>query len=327
MLPQRAGNLLGSAPMDVFAGHRALTRSLRAPAITIGNFDGVHRGHAALVERARALAGPAGGEAVVLTFDPHPTQVLAPHLAPVLINTPARKLELLAAAGADAVVLEPFDAALAARSADAFVEDILVGALGARHVVVGGDFTFGKGRGGNVATLTAAGARLGFGVSVVPPVTVDGEVASSTRVRAYLRVGEPERAAALLGRPYDVDGVVVRGAGRGRGLGIPTANIAPEGELLASPGIYAVTLERVGVDPRPLPAVASLGTNPTFVEGGALVLEVMVLDFDADLYGARVRVGFVARLRDEARYDSVDALLAQIHADIAAARAVFAADR
>lgn len=311
--------------MDVFAGHRALSRSLRAPAIAIGNFDGVHRGHAALVRQARSLAGP-HGDAVVLTFDPHPVQVLAPHAAPPLITTPARKLELLEAAGADAVIVEPFTPELAALDADAFVAEVLAGACGVRHVVVGADFTYGKARGGNVDTLAAAGKRHGFDVAIVTPVTVDGEVASSTRVRGYLRAGDARRAAALLGRPYDVDGEVVRGAGRGKGLGIPTANVRPDGTILASPGIYAVTLERVGGGPHPpLPAVASLGTNPTFTDAGALVLEVHVLDFDADLYGARVRVGFVERLRDEARYDSVDALLAQIHADIAAARAIFGA--
>jgi riboflavin kinase/FMN adenylyltransferase len=311
-------------PMDVFAGHRSLTRRLSAPAIAIGNFDGVHRGHAALVHQARQLAG-AHGESVVLTFDPHPTQVLAPHVAPPLICTLARKLELLEAAGADAVVVEPFTTELAALTADDFVANVLAGALGARHIVVGADFTYGKSRGGNVETLAAAGSRHGFDVTVVPPVTVDGEVASSTRVRGYLRGGDPLRATALLGRRYDIDGVVVRGAGRGKGLGIPTANIGYTCDLLAQPGIYAVTLQRTGLDRAPLHAVASLGTNPTFTEAGApLVLEVHVLDFDADLYDAPVRVGFVERLRDEARFDSVDALVAQIHADIARARAIFA---
>ncbi len=310
--------------MDVFAGHRALTRPLRAPAITIGNFDGVHRGHAALIARARALAAPAGGEAVVLTFDPHPTRVLAPAHAPPLVTTTARKIELLASAGADAVVVEPFTRELAALTADRFVDEILAGALGARHVVVGADFIYGQGRGGNVATLEAAGARHGFTVDVVAPVTVGGEIASSPRVRAHLRAGDPVAAAAVLGRPYDVDGVVVRGAGRGKGLGVATANVAPDGALLAAPGIYAVTLAREDGDGRALPAVASLGTNPTFVADGGLVLEVHVLDFDGDLYGARVRIGFVAWLRAEARFDTVDALLVQIHDDIARARARFA---
>ena len=311
--------------MDVFAGHGALTRPLRGPAVAIGNFDGVHRGHAALLARARGFADAHGGEAVALTFDPHPTQVLAPHVAPRLITTLARKLELLAQHGLDATVVEPFTAALAALSAPAFVEQVLVRALGARHVIVGHDFTYGKGRAGTVTTLAAEGARHGFTVEVVEAVEVAGEVASSTRIRGYLRGGDLERAAALLGRPWDVDGVVVRGAGRGKGLGIPTANVAPEGELLVSPGIYAVTLARQDRDRQPLPAVASLGTNPTFVDGGALTLEVHVLDFDADLYGEVVRVGFVARLRDEARYDSVEALLHQIDLDITAARARFAA--
>ncbi len=310
--------------MDVFAGHGALTRALHRPAIAIGNFDGVHRGHGALIARARELAAPGGGEAVVLSFDPHPVQVLAPHVAPTMITTLARKLELLATAGADAVIVEPFTPALAALTADAFVDEVLAGACGVRHVVVGGDFTYGKGRGGNIDTLAAAGARHGFEVAVVAPVTVDGELASSTRVRGYLRGGDLARATALLGRPYDVDGVVVRGASRGKGLGIPTANVHTDGDLLARSGIYAVTLAHP-TDGRPLPAVASLGTNPTFVDGGALVLEVHVLDFDEDLYDRRVRVGFIGRLRDEARFDSVEALLAQIHADIAAARALFAA--
>ncbi|HVK76034.1 MAG TPA: bifunctional riboflavin kinase/FAD synthetase [Kofleriaceae bacterium] len=313
--------------MDVLAGHRALGRSLRAPAIAIGNFDGVHRGHAALLERARERARAGGGEAVALTFDPHPTQVLAPHVAPRQLTTLARKLELLAEAGLDAAVVEPFTAELARLPAPAFVEQVLVGALGARHVIVGHDFTYGQGRAGTVSTLAAEGARLGFTVDVIDAVTVGGEVASSTRIRGYLRGGDLRRAATLLGRPWDVDGVVVRGAGRGKGLGIPTANVTPEGDLLVAPGIFAVTLARKDGDGRPLPAVASLGTNPTFVEAGALTLEVHVLDFDADLYGAAVRVGFVERLRDEARFDSVDALLRQIDEDIAQARTILSAPK
>ena len=211
--------------------------------------------------------------------------------------------------------------------ATAFVDEILAGALGARHVVVGADFCYGRGRAGTVATLTADGARAGFATIVVPPVMVGDRPASSTRARAALTAGDLDGARALLGHGYDVDGVVVRGAGRGKGLGIPTANVAPDGAILASPGIYAVTLARLDRGGAPLPAVASLGTNPTFVEGGGLVLEVHVLDFDADLYGERVRVEFVARLRDEARYDSVAALLAQIDRDIADARARLSGSR
>jgi|JI10StandDraft_1071094.scaffolds.fasta_scaffold04640_8 riboflavin kinase/FMN adenylyltransferase len=310
--------------MEVFAGHRALTRPLRAPAIAIGNFDGVHRGHAALIARVRAAADASGGEAVVLTFEPHPAQVLVPELAPLRLTTPARKLELLAAAGVDAVVVEPFSAELAAMTAPAFVSDLLVGALSARTIVVGADFAYGRGRTGTASILVSDAGRLGAAVELVPPVTVAGEVVSSTRIRGYLRGGDLDRARALLGRRHDVDGVVVRGAGRGRGLGVPTANVAADGDLVLGPGIYACTLRLQGgadgADGGPWPAVASLGTNPTFVDRGPLSFEVHVLDFDRDLYDRRVRVELVARLRDEARYTTVDALLAQIATDIADAR-------
>ena len=318
--------------MEVFAGHRALTRPLRAPAIAIGNFDGVHRGHAALIARARAAADATGGEAVVLTFEPHPAQVLVPQLAPPRLTTPARKLELLAAAGVDVAIVEPFSPALAAMTAPAFVAELLCGALAARTVVVGEDFAYGRGRTGTTTTLVTDAARHGATVDVVAPVTVDGEVVSSTRIRGYLRGGDLARAHTLLGRRFDVDGAVVRGAGRGKGLGIPTANVAPDGDLFVAPGIYACTLrvldDRGGGDGagETWPAVASLGTNPTFVERGPISFEVHVLDVDRDLYDRRVRVELVARLRDEARYDTVEALLAQIAVDIADARAIFAAD-
>ncbi len=315
--------------MDVLAGHRAPHRALRSPAIAIGNFDGIHHGHAALLARAKERAAATGGEVVVLTFDPHPTRVLVPHLAPPLLTTTARKLELLAAAGVDAVVVEPFTAELAALPAPAFITEVLVRSLGARHLIVGHDFSYGQARSGTVETLAAEGACHGFTVDVVAAVTVDGEVASSSRIRRYLRGGDLARATALLGRPWDIDGVVVRGAGRGKGLGIPTANIAPAGDLLVAPGIYAVTLacKGPGAAGPARPAVASLGTNPTFVDAGALTLEVHVLDFDADLYDAEVRVALIARLRDEARYDTVDALLRQIDEDIAQARVILRAPK
>lgn len=308
--------------MRVVDDLRALTSPLERPAIAIGNFDGVHRGHAALFATARRVAD--GGPVCALTFEPHPAQVLAPHAAPPRIATAARKLELLAAAGVDVTVVMPFSLDFAATTAASFTDELLADTLGARHVIVGGDFTYGRGRAGTTATLAEAGARRGFATHVVAPVTADDAVISSTRIRRLLADGDVIAAARLLGHRYDVDGTVVRGAGRGKGLGIPTANVAPTGPILARPGIYACTLTRRD-DRAPLPAVASLGTNPTFVADGALVLEVHVLDFDADLYGAPVRVELLARLRDEARYDTVDALLAQIAQDIAEARAVLAA--
>jgi riboflavin kinase/FMN adenylyltransferase len=311
--------------MRVFDGHRTF-EAMPSPVVVIGNFDGVHLGHRALIDAARARADELGGSVVVLTFDPHPTAVLAPHLASSMLTSRARKLELLAAAGVDACVIEPFTHAFAALPAPAFVDQVLHGAFGARHVVVGWDFTYGQGRGGTTSTLEAHGARVGFGVTIVGKITVGDVPASSTRIRGALRGGDLPTAERLLGRRYDLDGVVVRGAQRGRAIGVPTANLDPDVDLILAPGIYACTL---ALDPpggaAPLPAVASLGTNPTFAEhGGRLVLEVHVLDWDGDLYDQRVRVTFVARLRDEAKFDGVDALIQQIQKDIADARTALA---
>lgn len=308
--------------MDVIRGHQHAP-AWEGAAIAIGNFDGVHVGHRALIERARELAAAHDAKSVALTFDPHPAAVLSPQGAPPRLTSLARRLELLAAAGLDAVVVEPFTRDLASLTPNAFIDNVVLRALTARAIVVGYDFSYGQGRAGTTDALRAHAGAAGVEVEVVPPVEVGGEVASSTKVRGYLRSGDLARATVLLGRRWDVDGKVVHGAKRGRAIGVPTANIAPESDLVVSPGIYAVTLEREGQPA--LPAVASLGTNPTFVEQGGLVLEVHVLDWDGDLYEQRVRTAFVAKLRDEQKYDSVDALLVQIRADIVAARAALRA--
>lgn len=299
-------------------------------AVAIGNFDGVHLGHRALLRAARERADHHGLRAVALTFDPHPSALLSPKGAPPMISSLARRLELIASCDMDATVVEPFTRELAAQQPEAFVEQVLLGALGARVVIVGYDFNYGCERAGSIATLRAHGARAGFEVIVVDPVELEGAPVSSTRVRQALRAGELDTATRLLGRRWDVDGIVVHGAKRGRTIGVPTANIAPDSELLIAPGIYAVTLGVVnssstgGSDPVHRPAVASLGRNPTFVDGGSYVLEVHVLDWDGDLYDQRVRTTFVARLRDELKFDSVDALVEQIRQDIADARPKFA---
>jgi len=319
--------------MEVFDGHRALAErpKLPAPAVAIGNFDGVHLGHKALLDDALAAAAARGGTSIAYTFDPHPTAVLAPHVAPTLITTRSRKLELLEAAGIDVVVIEPFTPELAALSPSDFVERVLVGAIGASHVVVGWDFTFGKGRAGNTVTLAEHGRRAGFTVSVIDKVLVDGEVASSTRIRNYLRHGDLAGARRLLGHPYDMDGTVVHGAKRGRALGIPTANILPDGALQVPTGIYAARLRALPGPGLPggayLDAVASVGTNPTFVDGGAVTFEVHVLDWDGDLYDRHVRAQLIARLREERKYPSADAMMEQIRDDIRQAREVLAAER
>jgi riboflavin kinase/FMN adenylyltransferase len=302
--------------MEVIRGHQNAKWS--AASVAIGNFDGVHAGHRALIDRCRRLAEAHAGIAVALTFDPHPSAVVGTGCPPKLASL-ERRIELLERSGLDAVVVEPFTRELAGRSADAFVDDVVINALRARAIVVGYDFTYGQGRTGTTAGLRAHGVRSGVEVSVVPAVEVDGDVASSTKIRGLLREGDLPRAARLLGRNWDIDGVVVHGAKRGRAIGVPTANITPASDLLVPPGIYAVTLT---VDDVALPAVASLGTNPTFVDRGALVLEVHVLDWDGDLYDRNVRTTFVTRLRDEMKFDAVDALLAQIRQDIAHARQI-----
>lgn len=281
-------------------------------AIAIGNFDGVHAGHRALIAKAREL----GDHVVALTFDPHPSAVVGSG-APRAICSLDRRLELLEQAGVDAVVVEPFTKELAGLTAEAFVDDVLVKALHAKAVVVGYDFTYGSQRGGTTATLQTHGARTGFEVAIVPAVEVDGAPASSTRIRALLAEGKVAEANRLLGRAWDVDGVVVHGAKRGRAIGIPTANIAPTSDLLIAPGIYACTLDGKA-------AVASLGRNPTFVKQGGLVLEVHVLDWDGDLYDRTVRTAFCGWLRDELTFASVDALLVQIRQDIDDARKILA---
>ena len=302
--------------MDVVRGHRNASHT--ASAVAIGNFDGVHVGHRALVARARELAAAHDARTVVLTFDPHPSAVLSPGGAPAMLTSLARRLELLEEAGADVVVVEPFTRELAACAAHAFIDDIVLYALRARAIVVGYDFTYGAQRSGSIDALRAHGSRAGIEVDVLPPIDCGGEVASSTRIRTHLRAGELAAANRLLGRHWDLDGVVVHGAKRGRAIGIPTANIRPASDLAIAPGIYAVRLQVRGGPP--MPAVASLGTNPTCVAQGGLVLEVHVLDWDGDLYDQNVRTTFVARLRDEAKFDSIDALLVQIHADISEAR-------
>lgn len=304
--------------VKVVAGH---TRVAKGPSavVAIGNFDGVHLGHRALLDRARALGALRGGHAVALTFDPHPAQVLAPENAPLMLTSLDRRLELLAAAGAELVVVEPFTRQLAGVPADTFIDDVVIRALGATAIVVGYDFCYGAARSGTTESLRNHGERVGVHVEVMPAVEVEGEVASSTRIRHHLREGALPAAARLLGREWDVDGVVAHGAKRGRAIGVPTANIVPVTELPIRPGIYAV---RIGIDGEDLPAVASFGTNPTFTADGALVLEVHVLDWSGDLYDRRLRTTFVAYLRDEATFSSTTALLDQIRADIAKARAL-----
>jgi riboflavin kinase / FMN adenylyltransferase len=287
-------------------------------ALALGNFDGVHLGHQALFRQAVALGVPAA-----LTFDPHPGKVLQPELAPKLITTLRRKLELFADSGLAAALVVPFTEDFARTPAEAF-EASLLDQLRAAHLVVGQDFTYGARRAGTVATLRRAAAGHSAEVHVVEPVTVGGVVASSSHIRTYLLEGRVSAARALLGRFYDLDGVVVRGAGRGRTLGWPTANVETDAEIRPGPGVYAVRL-RVG-PPWNTPwlgGAANVGSKPTF-GGTEVTVEVHVLDWSGDLYEQRVRVEFLERLRPEQRFGSAPELAAQIRRDVQAARAVVA---
>ena len=301
--------------------------SLRGCAVVIGNLDGVHLGHQGLLALARVRARYRGVRAAVLTFDPHPARVLRPQLAPPIVTPLARKLELLEAFGMEGVVVQPFDLAYAGTPAAEFVSRDLVGRLGCEDVVVGYDFTAGHER-ARVDALHGLLSARGIALHVVDPVTSDGLVVSSTKVREFLLEGNVEAAALLLTRPHDVDGLVVHGAGRGRGFGFPTANVAT-GALLPANGVYVIRASVGGSAPGKGSlhgGVCNVGVKPTVEAAAGVVLEAHLFDFGGrNLYGEPIRVAFLARLRDERRFPSVEALRAQIGQDVARARDVLAA--
>jgi riboflavin kinase / FMN adenylyltransferase len=289
-------------------------RALAGVALALGNFDGVHLGHRALFKEASERGRPGA-----LTFEPHPGKVLQPELAPRLITPLPRKLQLMEAAGLEVVVVLPFTVAFARTPARDF-EALLFDRAGVRAVVVGRDYTYGAQRAGTVVTLGEAALRRGAVVALVEPVTVGGVVASSSRIREYILEGRVSAARALLGRPFDLDGVVVKGDGRGRSIGWPTANVDTHGELLPGSGVYAV---RVRIAEGWRGGAANIGTKPTF-GGSAVTVEVHLLDWSGDLYGQEVRVEFLERLRPERRFASVSELTAQIQRDVEEARVVLA---
>ncbi len=304
--------------MRVFRGY---SRPVPAPvALAVGNFDGVHRGHAALIGRLAEVARQRALVPTVLSFEPHPREFFAPASAPARLSTFREKLELLAASGVDQAMICPFNRAFSALSAQDFIAQVLLGALRVQHLVIGDDFRFGQGRVGDFAMLQAAGERQGFSVEAMGSVIVDGERVSSSGVRRALAAGDMAHAAKLLGRPYMMDGQVGHGQKLGRQLGFATANLRIKHNPLPMTGVFAV--EVAGLGETPLPGVANLGVRPT-VGGTRPLLEVHLFDFDRDIYGAHISVRFVHKLRDEQRFPNFDALKAQIAADAAAARAFF----
>jgi riboflavin kinase/FMN adenylyltransferase len=298
--------------------------ALTAGVVAIGNFDGVHRGHAVLLDTAKAEARRRGGPAIVLSFEPHPRTFFRPGTPVFRLTSLQEKAQRLGAIGLDGLVVLPFDADFAAITPERFAEEVLAARLKAKAVVVGPDFRYGARRAGSVETLTAAGARLGFDVIVVPLVMEGGARASSSLIRDALAEGDVERAAALLGHPWFVTGRVIRGDQRGRDLGFPTANLQLAGDCRLRHGVYVVALTRA--DGTVHEGVASYGRRPTF-DNGAPLLETFVLDFSGDLYGEEVTVTFLAWLRPELRFESVEALMTAMQDDVAAARAHFAGRR
>jgi riboflavin kinase / FMN adenylyltransferase len=293
--------------------------SLQNAWLTIGVYDGVHRGHQAILRQLAAGAHANGAPAVLLTFDPHPAVVLAGRELK-LLTTPEERAELAAALGLDAIITHPFDRAVSGMSAQGFMV-VLKERLGLSHLLIGYDFALGKGREGNAGRLSELGRELGYSVRVIDAVSDESGVISSTEIRKLVSVGSVDAAANLLGRPYALSGPVIHGDGRGRRINIPTANIHyPESKLLPANGIYACRA-RLGADL--FAAATNIGFNPTFTPDKRTVnVEAHILDFDRDLYGQELELEFVARLRDELKFNSVDALLAQIHADIEQTREI-----
>lgn len=281
--------------------------------VAVGEFDGVHLGHRAVI----------AGSDTVLTFEPHPLAVVRPEMAPKLITSLDVKAELIAGLGVQELVVVPFDAAFAHQSAQEFVDDVLVGTLGATHVAVGENFRFGHGAAGDTSLLRGDGR---FEARVVPLVQADGEIVSSSHVRGLVQAGEVERAGALLGAPFRITGTVEHGEKRGRELGFPTANLVPDPALVCpGNGVYATRVRWEGEASEHC-AATNVGVRPTFETGLGLLIEAFVLDFTGDLYGRRFTVEFLRRLRGEQRFDSAEALIEQMHLDVAAARGVCAGD-
>lgn len=302
--------------MRIVRGLESYPPDASAAAVGLGVFDGVHLAHRVILATGVARARASGLLALACTFDPHPAQVLQPDSAPVPISILRERLELIAQTGVDTAVVLAFTPELAAVEAETFVKDVLLDRLRAHEVVVGYNHRFGRGARGDAQLLQDLAGQLGFRAHVVPSLMVDGVPVSSSEIRATLRAGDMERATRYLGRPYAITGEVVPGAGRGRALGFPTANLRPDRTLLVPPGVYVCRAEFEGASHA---AVVNVGVRPTFSET-ALVVEAHLLDFSGSLYDRPLRLAFISRLREERKFSGPDALRTQIGRDIAAAR-------
>jgi riboflavin kinase / FMN adenylyltransferase len=290
------------------------------PVLALGNFDGLHRGHLKIVERVRRGAAEHGGTPMAMTFDPHPPRVVRPDKAPPLLMTLPQRLEALERAGMRAVAVVRFTRELSQWEPETFVRAVLVDWLHVSEVWVGANFLFGHDRSGNFSLLRTLGQRYGFRADKIDPVRYKEFVVSSTRIRRLVAEGRVDEAGALLGHAYALAGTIVEGKRRGRELGFPTANLRTDNELIPPHGVYATTLTVDGIVHA---AITNIGVNPTFGDNGATTIETHVLHYNRELYGQRVQLGFVQRLRDERRFDDVDALRAQIEADCRRAERLF----
>jgi riboflavin kinase/FMN adenylyltransferase len=291
------------------------------PVLALGNFDGLHRGHLKIVERVRRGAAEHGGTPMAMTFDPHPSRIVRPDKAPPLLMTKAQRLEALDRAGIAAVAVVRFTTELSHWDPETFVRAVLVDWLRVSEVWVGANFLFGHDRSGNFSTLRTLGQRYGFRADKIDPVRYKEFVVSSTRIRRLVAEGRMDEAGALLGHPYYIDGTVIAGKRRGRELGFPTANLQTENELLPPNGVYATTTTIAGVVHASL---TNVGVRPTFGDTVKPIIEAYLLGFNGDLYGRPVRLGFVQRLRDERKFEDVDALRTQMEADRRRAERLFA---
>ncbi len=288
--------------------------------LTLGNFDGLHLGHQELVKMIIRRAREIGALSMVVTFRPHPLKVLAPEKCPPLISIYEEKIKLFERLGIDVLVKIPFTLEFAAMAPEDFVRDVLCGTLGAKEIFVGYNYRFGRGREGDIRTLIGLGKKYGFAVKEIEQIAVDGEVISSTKIRTLLREGDVEHAAKLLGRTYAITGIVVKGDGRGKGLGFPTANIAPKHSIIPADGVYAV---RLVVRERAYDGIANIGMRPTFNKK-VLAIEVHVFDFNEDLYGEDISLYFIRKIREEKKFKGPEALVAQIKTDIEVAKEILA---
>ncbi|MBI5182439.1 MAG: bifunctional riboflavin kinase/FAD synthetase [Nitrospirae bacterium] len=304
--------------MKIYRKIKNFKREFKRPIITIGNFDGVHLGHQAILKKIISRAKKTGGNSVVLTFEPHPVKVVSPHKDIRLITSCEERAKFLSEAGVDAVICVNFTKEFSEQHPDDFARDILFNKIGAAEVYVGHDYAFGKGREGTIEYLRDLGERYGFHVDVIEPIMVNGAIVSSSRIRELIAKGNVDAAARFLGRYYTLSGVVIKGAGRGKDLGFPTANIEPPAELIPKDGVYAVIVKK-GKDV--YNGVANVGNKPTF-GNEKLGIEAYLFDFDKNLYKKRLEISFIKRLRDEIAFKNPAELIASLKKDVRKAKEI-----